>query len=155
MIDIFDSIFTIKQIYEDGFEIIPYSAGIYVVFKPENMNINFLPLSTAINKYKEENMLYDVNILNSKYEKSDKLILYIGKAGGKNKLRKRIKQLVRYGYNEVNNHRGGRAIWQIEDNKNLLIGYKMCNYPELTEKNLLLDYCAKNNVLPVGNWKIG
>jgi len=155
MIEFFDCIFSIKQIYEDGFAKIPDAKGIYIVFKPENMHIKFLPFTTALKEYKDKNMLYDVDILNSKYEKSDKLILYIGKAGGTNKLRKRIRQLIRYGYNEVENHRGGRAIWQIEDNRNLFVGYIMCKDPENTEKKLILDYYTKNSVLPVANWKIG
>jgi hypothetical protein len=55
----------------------------------------------------------------------------------------------------VDNHRGGRAIWQIENNKDLLIGYFLCNSPESKEKELLKIYKGQYGVLPLANWKIG
>lgn len=56
---------------------------------------------------------------------------------------------------EANNHRGGRAIWQIENSNDLLVGYLICNNPEEKEKELLIGYLNQFGVLPVGNCKIG
>lgn len=82
--------------------------------------------------------------------------MYIGKAGGDvNRLKQRIRQLIRYGYGKVQNHRGGRAIWQIANNRHLLIRYIECNNPEITETKLLVKYQEKYGVLPVANWQIG
>lgn len=155
MIEMFHNFCSVKQLNERGFTHILDAKGVYVIIKPENMKINFLPDTTAITGYNGSNMLYDINTLEDKFEKSDKKILYIGKAGGRNKLRKRIKQLIQYGYKEVNNHRGGRAIWQIENNRDLLLGYFVCSNPENMEKELLKEYFNKNGVLPVANRKIG
>lgn len=126
-----------------------------MVLKPENLRINILPTTTAITEYKGESMLYDSNMLNLKYEKSDKNILYIGKAGGDNRLRGRIRQLVKYGYCEADNHRGGRAVWQIENNRGLKIGYFTCNSLESKERELLEIYNRNYDVLPLANWQIG
>lgn len=73
----------------------------------------------------------------------------------KNKLKQRIMQYVRYWYGEINNHRVGRAIWQIVNNKNLLLGFIECYNPEKIEKELLERYESKYKVLPVANWKKG
>lgn len=101
-------------------------------------------------------MLYNRDILQAKYENSDQEILYIGKAGGKNnKLRQRIRQYLKYGIKEVNNHRGGRVIWQLENNNKLLIRYLKCDNPEAKEKELLQNHLDAYGVLPVANWKIG
>ena len=82
--------------------------------------------------------------------------MYIGKAGGAmNKLHNRIMQYVKHGYGEAKNHRGGRAIWQIDDNKNLLLGYYVCENPEAEEHRLLVEYFNKYGKLPLANWNVG
>lgn len=154
MIQLLENIFLIKSLYDYGFSNIPNEKGVYMVLKPKNIGINILPTTTAIHDYEDKTMLYDTNELNTKYERTDKTVLYIGKAGGNNKLRGRIRQLVRYGYGEADNHRGGRAIWQIENNKDLLIGYFVYNSPESKEKQLLEIYKGQYGVLPLANWKI-
>lgn len=155
MIKQFDNFYTIKQLYDEKFKQVPKASGVHIIIRPKNMNINFKKYTTAITEFDGKNMLYDLDIIQEKYLRSDKNVLYIGKAGGRNKLRNRIRQLIRYGYNEGNNHRGGRAIWQIENNRDLLLGYLGCNDPENKEKELLKEYSNNNGVLPVANWKIG
>lgn len=156
LVELIENIHLIKNLYFDGLINVPNEKGIYVVLKPEEMILNLLPTTTAITSYNNRNLLYDLDALNKKYNNSDKTLLYIGKAGGeKNKLKSRIGQLVRYGYGEVDNHRGGRAIWQIQNNKDLLIGYFLCNEPNSKEKELLEKYKDMYGVLPLANWKIG
>lgn len=139
-----------------GFADIPNEKGLYIVKRPQTMNVEFNAHTTAISEFRGKNMLYDIDSLLSKFEMTDKETLYIGKAGGKvNLLRQRIRQLVRYGYGLTNNHRGGRAIWQITNNKSLLLSYIKCDTPEKYEKELLEDYFHINGVLPLANWKIG
>lgn len=124
--------------------------------KPKDMEVEFTMFTTAIDIYNGRNLLYDPNGLITKYEKSDKEILYIGKAGGNNSnLKQRIRQLVQYGYRMYKNHRGGSAIWQINDNKRLLIGYAESVNPEEVEIELLNRYLNKYGVLPVANCRVG
>lgn len=152
----FKGFHSVEQLHDEEFLCIPNEKGIYIVMKPKGMDIEFTANTTAINTHNGRNLLYDPDMLSTKYEQSDKEVLYIGKAGGDvNRLKQRVRQLIRYGYGEVQNHRGGRAIWQINDNKRLLIGYKECTDPETAERELLEWYLNKYGVLPVANWQIG
>lgn len=147
---------SLEDLHDGGFTWIPNEKGIYIVIKPKNIDGIFSLNTTAIAEYKGKSMLYSIDELLSKFEQSDKEILYIGKAGGNaNKLKQRIEQFVKYGYGLVDNHRGGRAIWQMENNKKLLLGFVECNNPEKKEKELLSEYCQNYGVLPVANRKIG
>lgn len=58
----------------------------------------------------------------------------------------------RYGYKEAENHRGGRAIWQIENSEELLLGYRSCENPEAKEREMLKEYYEKYGTFPVANW---
>lgn len=146
--------YSIEQLYNTNFSCIPDKKGIYIIKKSKEMKIEFYMDTTAIKEYLNKSMIYDIEALKEKFDKSDKEILYIGKAGGKkNKLKQRIRQYVRYEYGEVNNHSGGRAIWQIVDSKALLLGFIECDNPEEIEKELLEEYENKYKVLPIANWR--
>lgn len=137
-----------------GFKSIPNEKGIYIVMVPKSFNVRFLESTTAIDVFHGRCLLYPACVLETKYNHTDKRILYVGKAGGeKNKLRQRIKQYVNYGYGEASNHRGGRAIWQIENNQRLLIGFHICEDPREKEKRLLSDYFNLYGTFPVANWR--
>ena len=72
-------------------------------------------------------------------------------------MRQRIRQYTKHGYGEAKNHIGGRAIWQLENNKELLIEIVPSDLePEYLE-SLLLDeyYLTHNNTLPFANFKKG
>lgn len=153
MIKMFSKFETIEELYNCKNKNIPNEAGVYVVVKPKDMDLVFINNTTALNEYNGKNMLYSADILKAKYEKTDKIILYIGKAGGaNNRLKQRIRQLVKYGYKEGSNHRGGRAMWQIENNKKLIVGYFVCDKPEKEKQELLLDYKIRYGEFPVANW---
>ncbi|MCX7749212.1 MAG: hypothetical protein N2645_20305 [Clostridia bacterium] len=144
---------TIEALYNDGCSEIPNKKGIYIVIAPDTFCVKFTDQTTAINCFRVSNLLYPVENLKTKFEKTDKRTLYIGKAGGvRNKLRQRIRQYIRYGFKEAENHRGGRAIWQIENCKQLLLGYRSCENPEAKERELLAWFNEKYGTFPVANW---
>lgn len=154
MLNQFKDFHSFEQLYNIGFLCIPNKKGLYIVRKPKEINIVFSSNTTAIKEFNGRSMLYSADMLLAKFERSDKEILYIGKAGGNsNRLRQRISQFVKYGYCLVKNHRGGRAIWQIANNKTLLLGFMECNDPEKNEKELLKKYLLKYGVLPLANWR--
>ena len=62
-------------------------------------------------------------------------------------------RLMHYGWNNATNHKGGRAIWQIEDAGLLLLAYEECEDGRIREKQLLADYKAKNGSYPLANWR--
>ena len=48
-----------------------------MVLKPKKMSINILSTTTAIEKYEDKSMIYDAIKLNTKYERTDKTVLYL------------------------------------------------------------------------------
>ncbi len=125
--DIFEKIFntckrySIKELYRN-YDIIPKESGIYLVECPKNFKVVFSDYPTRkikINKY------YYAAELNDKYNRTlNNKILNIAKADMRIKggaLNRRIKELIRFGYGEANNHRGGKAIWQIRNNEQLVV----------------------------------
>lgn len=144
---------TIQDLYNEGCSMVPKEKGIYIIIAPDAFKIKFLDKTTAMQHHRGKSLLYPVEDLKEKFYKTDLKTLYIGKAGGeRNKLRQRIKQYVRYGYDEVENHRGGRAIWQIDNNKELLLGYYACENPEVEERRMLTEFYKEYGTFPVANW---
>ena len=147
---------TFKELYEQNlFSKIPTDGGIYKIILPENFEFILKPTTDAV----DGKAPISVDELWNKWNKignHDDRIVYIGKA--KN-LRQRLRQYTRHGYGKAKNHTGGRAIWQLENNKELLIQIEPCSAnidPEYIE-SLLLDeyYITHNNTLPFANFKKG
>lgn len=67
----FRGFYSIEQLYNEGFSCIPNENGIYIVMKPEDMEVEFTAGTTAINTFNGRSMLYDPDILLTQYEKSD------------------------------------------------------------------------------------
>lgn len=145
-------IYTIEEIKEN-YNIIPIENGVYFILNLGNEYISFTS-NIENTKYKGKNLVYEINKLKDKYSKGDKFILYIGKAQRKKGLRKRLKEYVEYGYGRSTSHRGGRAIWQIENNKQLGICWFKVDNSEIVENQLLKKYKELYGILPVANWKI-
>lgn len=140
---------TLQTLYRYGCDCIPEAPGVYRVLRPEGMSIRFTE-----HTYNHSAKIYPVEVLSHKYEGcKDQEILYIGKADGKKGLRQRLKQYMNYGWDKATNHRGGRAIWQIEDAGFLLLAFEECEDAEAREKQLLADYKAKNGSYPLANWR--
>jgi hypothetical protein len=150
-----EDMMTFEQLYVNGYTGVPLECGVYVVRIPDNFNVEILETTTAITEYRGRNLLYNATMLRDKYAISiDKNILYYGKANRNGGLRARVKEFVRYGYGETSNHRGGRAIWQIRNNKQLLIEFIPCENAEAEEQRLLNEYRSYNNTFPLANWRL-
>ena len=136
-----------KDIANKTYNYIPKESGIYRVLNLEGIPITFLDYSTN-SKFKA----YPISKLQDKYIKTNESkLLYIGKAVN---LHKRIKQYIEYGLNLIDNHKGGRSIFQIKDYKNLYIEVLLCDRCECVEKNMLIGYKEHYKELPVANMKI-
>lgn len=136
-----------KDIENGNYNYIPKKQGIYRVLKTDDEKITFLD-NTKNPNFKP----YQVAKLQDKYNKTkSSKVLYIGKAVN---LHNRIKQYIKYGLNLANNHKGGRAIFQIKDYKKLVIEVILCDRCECVEKNMLIGFKENFNELPVANMKI-
>ena len=140
---------TLQTLYRSECENIPETSGVYWVLRPVGMPIRFTEQI-----YNRSASLYSAEMLSSKYLNCENQeVLYIGKADGKKGLRQRLKQYMNYGWNNATNHKGGRAIWQIEDAGLLLLAYEECEDARAREKQLLADYKAENGCYPLANWR--
>lgn len=128
---------------------IPDAPGIYWILAPEGMPILFHERA-----YHSKAQIYPLEKLHNKFENcTEHKTLYIGKAEGKHGLRQRLKQYMDYGQGKGNIHRGGRAIWQIENSDFLLVAYEVCEHPSTQEHQLLREYLEQNGTYPLANWR--
>ena len=75
-------------------------------------------------------------------------IVYIGKGES---LRKRIRQLIRFGLGKTRNHGGGRRMWQIKQINHAKLSSIACENPRSVEKFLLLQYKDIHGNYPLAN----
>lgn len=140
---------TLETLYRSSCQGIPDVPGVYWVLTPEGFPIRFEPTSPN-----PAAPFYSVDLLAQKYAScKDKQVLYIGKASGKKGLRQRLKQYMKYGWGETVNHKGGRAIWQIQNAGMLLLAYEPCSDCVAREHQLLHDYRTANGCYPLANWR--
>lgn len=74
---------TFEKLKVKGLPFIANEAGLYIVLAPDDFEVIFTTSTTAIIDFKGKDMLYPETLLKTKFEMSDKKILYIGKASGK------------------------------------------------------------------------
>ena len=166
--DIFEKIFknckrySIKELYEN-YDIISKESGIYLVECPENFKAVFSDYPERELKIKKYFYAAD---LTDKYNRTlNNKILYIGKADIRKNghaLNERIEELIRYGYGEVPNHKGGKVIWQIQNNEQLLVCWetldeinrkwnKAFDTAKSAERALIDYFYNKYNEYPLAN----
>ncbi|MEG0157162.1 MAG: hypothetical protein RR472_04835 [Anaerovoracaceae bacterium] len=143
---------SIKSLYEKevSFDCIPTTGGIYRVYLPEGQALKVRPMEEIQKEYGDrefdsrEELEEKINKLSGATEEEQRL-LYVGNSGN---LRRRIKQLIKYGYNKGDNHEGGKHIWCIENNKDLIVTFEECeNYKE-RKKEELENYMDRNGSFP-------
>lgn len=140
---------TLRELIGNDCQSIPTEPGVYWVLVPDGMKISFT--EKFHNQYAP---LYPEETLLRKYERcTEREVLYIGKAEGSGGLRQRLKQYIQYGQGEGEIHKGGRAIWQVENAGLLLLAYETCENAESREKQLLQEYKMRNNTYPLANWR--
>jgi hypothetical protein len=152
--------YTFKELKDGMINEIPTSSGVYWVLIPEKFCIKYMEETDGPTYGKKGNkMAYTIDKLEkwgAHYFKEDRggNILYIGKATN---LQNRIQQYLDFGYNDEKYlvHEGGRAIWQLENNKDLLITYKKCQDEEKIEAELIDKYIMKYGEKPFANQRRG
>ena len=148
--------FTFRELYEQNlFTELPTCGGIYKILLPEDFEFIIKPTTDAVDG-KLPKTVEELIAKWNQIENHDDRIVYIGKA---KKLRQRLRQYTKHGYGKAKNHTGGRTIWQLENNKELLIQIEPCEAdvdPEYIESMLLDEYfLAHNNTLPFANFRKG
>ncbi|MCE8183250.1 hypothetical protein JFY62_08330 [Porphyromonas gingivalis] len=138
---------SVKDLREDSSRI-PKKKGVYLVLKPQDMDVDFLETGTGGHTKGNPNVSRD-KLKAKRIE--DMLVLYIGRTG--RTLYKRINELLRFGQGESIGHWGGRYLWQINHSEELVICWKEMQDedPEEIKNRLLLDFESKYSKLPFAN----
>lgn len=133
--------YSLEELWRTGCAQIPAEPGVYYVLLPE-----------GVPRFRRDvRGGYEPETLDERWEKSGGRCLYIGKASGKNGLRGRIRQYLRCGFAGGRNHRGGRAIWQVEQQDALRLSWQTCPRADALEKRLLARYHEIFNCYPAAN----
>lgn len=102
-----------------GFELVPRTAGAYLVYRPSPTPPRFAPVGTgAYFKGRDPNVA--IPVLKGKWVPGTHTV-YLGKG---HKLRPRLKSYARFGTGERVAHWGGRYIWQLADAAELLVAWR-------------------------------
>jgi len=109
----------------NNYNLIPEERGVYLILKSDTP-MPFLKIGNG-GYFKKKDPNVDIEILQQKWVENSQ-ILYIGQAGGIRKgtwsnstLRKRLKQYCKFGQGKAIGHLGGRYIWQLQNNQNLIV----------------------------------
>ena len=135
---------------------VPAAAGIYLVYRPAVTFPVFLPVSGA-GHFKGKDPSVSTSALEAAWVAGAQVI-YIGKAGlrksGKGGLRRRIGEYRRFGAGEPIGHWGGRYVWQLADNSDLLVAWRVTaatEDPGAAESALIEQFVARYSALPFAN----
>ena len=131
---------------------IPDSIGVYVVIHHSIKRPKFLAEGPPLKRKGKALPSFTNEQLSARWI-DDTDVIYIGmagEAGGKVTLRSRIRQYVA---EPPASHRGGRAIWQIADSKDLLFAWKIVSAPAALETKMLADFRVLHGRLPFANEK--
>ena len=130
---------------------IPASPGVYLVGVPfDGFEPEISDGTTGPAVVKGRSMLYPAHKLRKKFESSDRRCLYIGESDN---LQHRIALFLQYGRGEDVPHRGGRAIWQITNSRELILAWCVCANHEDVKAMLLSSYRQNFGTLPMANQK--
>lgn len=137
-----------------NYDLLPNNKGTYLILKNESDNYQFLPKGTG-GYFKGKDPNVDIQTLKDNWVENT-VLLYAGKAGGNesaSSIKKRVKQYLEFGQGKAIGHYGGRYIWQLSNNQNLLLAWKVAidRDPREEEKLLLRNFYDEYGVLPFAN----
>jgi hypothetical protein len=125
---------------------VPQRRGIYAIVRQSVTMPSFVATNPVVKK-----RLYSVDALMQKWIPASSVV-YIGKAEPVNGLSDRLRAFSRM----ASNHSGGRAIWQLTDAAELLVGWLETpdNVAEMVEKSYLRAFRDAHGGLPFANWRL-
>jgi hypothetical protein len=134
---------------------VPKGPGVYAVLRVPNQVPTFLEASTAAPR-RGRSATVDEAILLGKWV-DDVEVIYIGKATAGSKERrgiwKRLDEYRRHGTGQRPGHWGGRYIWQLADQGELLVAWLEADDPSALEAGLIGQFVAATGRLPFANLK--
>lgn len=134
--------FSTEELWAEKCSQVPAEPGVYYVLLPDG-EPHFC--EDARGGYAPEELA-------ERWKKSGGKCLYIGKVSAKSGgLRTRLLQYMRCGYAGAKNHRGGRSIWQIEQQSELRVSWQVCPQADEWERWMLKHYREVFDCYPMAN----
>jgi hypothetical protein len=135
---------------------VPDREGVYVVFRDADDLPVFLERSAA-GRFKGKDPSVGVARLRTEWVDGTG-IMYVGRArAGKRgfTLNKRLDEYRRFGAGNPVAHWGGRLIWQLADQRELLVGWRACAHPADVEHDMIEEFRDMHGKLPFANLRRG
>ena len=134
---------------------VPADPGVYVVIRVTEADPKFLQESRA-GWFKGKDPSVPVSTLESAWVPGSSVV-YLGKANGgatgRRGLRKRLDEYRRHGAGEPVGHWGGRYIWQLADNEELVVGWKTTADTDARtlERQMIAEFSSDHTKRPFAN----
>ena len=145
---------SVKNLTDDGCKSVSKQRGVYLILHLKKSSPKFLSESAG-GYFKRKNPTVDVSKLKSNWVE-DTIVIYIGQAGGGNSnatLQKRLEQYMRFGQGIPVGHWGGRYIWQLSNNRELIVCWKPISNddPREIEKIHIQEFASIYGKRPFAN----
>jgi len=124
----FEAPVTVAVLHRKTCAQVPTESGVYVVIRESGRLPKFLEHGTG-GWFQGIDPNYPLAQVQESWV-DGATIVYIGKAAGRQGLRQRLRQLVRFGYGEPVGHRGGRMLWQLRNSRTLKVRWRLCSRSE-------------------------
>ncbi len=146
----FSAVVTVAELKATKCKAAPVNRGVYLVIAPDGYEVKFLAEGCG-GWFKDKNPSVEISLLKDEWVPGVRII-YIGKAGGKRGLRRRLWEYMRFGSGKAVGHRGGRYIWQLKAHDELQVCWKITNVdPDQTETELIQAFKLEHNKRPFAN----
>jgi hypothetical protein len=136
---------------------VPDSAGIYVVLRPDESEPEFLDRNPTLPRNGVDPTVTAAELAEAWLDDAE--VLYIGRTGrpgGRRTLKRRLTEFRRHGARKTDKHWGGRYIWQLVDEEDLLVAWRVSTGEDAADEKteLLADFRETYGAPPFANHKV-
>jgi hypothetical protein len=124
-LDGFSEPISIGALHETRCSAVPQDSGIYLIVRTSDCLPKFLEKSTG-GAFKKRDPSCLPEFIRKNWVQGAR-VMYVGKAAGRRGLRRRLDDLVAFGYGEAVGHWGGRLLWHLPEAEKLLVRWRTCS----------------------------
>jgi hypothetical protein len=131
----------VRTLWETRCSAVPADFRIYVVIRASDKMPRFLQKSTG-GRFKGKEPTCHADFLHATWV-GGAHVVYVGKAAGRQGLKRRLYDLVAFGHGEAIGHWGGRLLWHLPEKEKLLVRWRTCS----------LEHADKAETNAIGSFK--